>query len=271
MMTVVDSPEETIRSTPPLSVLMYHSASDLGGTPWPELGVPLTLLAEQLGALVGTGLELAGVTEALARRHADPSAPVVAVTFDDAYEDVVPALELVRSLGGTATVYVPTGCLGAKPTWLGAAGEQLPTLTSWSVLQDLQDAGVEIGSHSCRHSQLDLLDPAALDAEVRDSRTALQDRLGAPVASFAYPHGYHSRKVVAAVEAAGYSSATEIGYRRARPGTDDLRLPRLMPLPRHSGEDLLALVQGHGPRAVPLAKRAARPVWRAARRLRARA
>ncbi len=250
---------------------MYHSASDLAGTPWPELGVPLALLSEQLGSLVSAGLELVGVTEALARRRGDPSAPVVAVTFDDAYDDVEPALELVRNLGGSATVYVPTGCVGAKPTWLGPAAQQLPTLTSWAALQALHDAGVEIGSHSCRHGQLDLLDPGELRAEVRDSRAALQDRLGASVASFAYPHGYHSRRVVAAVRSAGYESATEIGYRRARPGTDDLRLPRLMPLPRHSGADLLAQVRGHGPRAVPLAKRAARPAWRLARRLRAHA
>jgi peptidoglycan/xylan/chitin deacetylase (PgdA/CDA1 family) len=100
-------------------------------------------------------------------------------------------------------------------------------MLSWRHLTELGDAGVEIGGHSTSHPQLDQLPPAALQRELRDSKDLLEQRLGRPVHSLAYPFGYSSRRVRAAVAAAGYRSAAAVANGCAGPRPDLLALPRL--------------------------------------------
>jgi hypothetical protein len=83
--------------------------------------------------------------------------------------------------------------------------------------------------------------------------------------SFAYPHGYHSRRVRDVVAETGYDSATEVGRRLYRPGDRRLAVPRLQPVPGQSGADLVALVRAGGPQLLPTVKRLAQPAWRLVR------
>jgi peptidoglycan/xylan/chitin deacetylase (PgdA/CDA1 family) len=66
---------------------------------------------------------------------------------------------------------------------------------------------MRIGSHSMTHPNLCSLDQRRLDAEVRDSKHVLEDVIGAPVTSFAYPAGAVNERVRNAVAAAGYRTA----------------------------------------------------------------
>jgi peptidoglycan/xylan/chitin deacetylase (PgdA/CDA1 family) len=72
----------------------------------------------------------------------------------------------------------------------------------------LAAAGWEIGSHSLTHPDLTTLDAAALEREVAGSRRTLEKALAVKIESFCYPAGRYDDTVVAAVEAAGYASAT---------------------------------------------------------------
>jgi peptidoglycan/xylan/chitin deacetylase (PgdA/CDA1 family) len=49
--------------------------------------------------------------------------------------------------------------------------------------------GVDIGSHTCSHAALGQLSAAEAEAELRASRVALADVLGAPPRAIAYPYG----------------------------------------------------------------------------------
>ena len=68
-------------------------------------------------------------------------------------------------------------------------------MLDWSQLAGLRAAGIEIGGHSHTHPHLDTLAPRAAREEIAGCKALLEQSLGEPVRSFAYPHGYSSRRV----------------------------------------------------------------------------
>jgi peptidoglycan/xylan/chitin deacetylase (PgdA/CDA1 family) len=251
-----------------IPVLMYHSVSSVPGGPLRHLAVPPRLFAEQLQTLAGAGYRLVGLTEALGLRAEGCTDPLVGVTFDDGYADFLSAgVPALAAAGAGATLYASVGHLGMRADWLGRWAPDFGRLLTWDELADVAAAGVEIGSHSLYHHPLDVLPPERLRREVVQSRDALEQRLQVPVPSFAYPHGYHGRRVRAVVRAAGHVNATEVGRRLYRPGDDVLAVPRLQPTCDHSGADLLAMVRVGEGRLVPAVKRVLQPGWRLARRV----
>jgi peptidoglycan/xylan/chitin deacetylase (PgdA/CDA1 family) len=250
-----------VRTAWRLPVLMYHSISHAAVETALPGSVSRHRLEEQLTALVEAGWTLVGLTEALRILDREPTRRVVALTFDDGLLDFQNAAEVLARLGARATLYVPTALVGRRESW----SDPNATL-SWADLTALATAGVEIGSHTCHHRPLDVHPPAVVEREVRDSRHALEDRLGTVVASFSYPHGYNSSNVTDAVARAGYANACVIGRRIAHAGDDRLAIPRVEARPGVTGEEIHDLV-GHGERGLaPVAKRVATPAWRLARR-----
>jgi peptidoglycan/xylan/chitin deacetylase (PgdA/CDA1 family) len=239
--------------TTDLPVLMYHGIPSKAEYVHDDLNVPLAQFRSQLRTLVDDGWELLGLTEALATKAADPERPVLALTFDDAYEDFVGAASVMAQLGARSTLYVPTGRVGDE----GCLG--------WDQLEALTAAGIEIGSHSHHHRPMDTLSDDELTEELELSRAILTGRLDASVRSFCYPHGYSSRRVRKAVAAAGYSNACVIGRRLAGPHDDRFALPRLQPVPGLSAEQLRRMVAQGETGASPVLKRALQPAWRLAR------
>lgn len=246
-----------------LPVLMYHAV----GSPMPSALADLTvapdLLAEQLSALRDDGWALLGLTEALAAHAA--GGRVVALTFDDGFRDfaeaAVPALAAV---GARATLYVPTRAIGRTATWLPAPASDLPLL-SVAELVDVAAEGVEIGSHGAEHVPMDVLPGAEAGRHLAESRRVLADLVRQPVASFCYPHGYHSAALRRRVAAAGYTNACAIGH-RLDDGAEPLAVQRLMVTPAHGGADLQRLVVEGVPPLRPALKRLATPGWRLVRR-----
>jgi peptidoglycan/xylan/chitin deacetylase (PgdA/CDA1 family) len=90
--------------------------------------------------------------------------------------------------------------------------------------------GVEIGAHTQSHPRLANLTLEDQTDEIVGSRLALQDALGSPVSSFAYPFGRRSdftQDTVDLLEQASFELAcsTERGVVAAN--ADRFRLPRL--------------------------------------------
>ena len=94
----------------------------------------------------------------------------------------------------------------------------------WPGARELAGRGFEIGSHSSHHAILSEEPPAAQMADLAESRAALEQGLGVPVTSVAYPNGgrldYDGATLAAAV-AAGYESGIT-----TRKGLTGRRTPR---------------------------------------------
>jgi peptidoglycan/xylan/chitin deacetylase (PgdA/CDA1 family) len=82
-----------------------------------------------------------------------------------------------------------------------------PRLLDWPGVAEMQRAGIEIGAHGVTHAILTRMEHSRAVAEIRDSRAAVAEALGAPPASFAYPNGNVSPELARAVKEAGYARA----------------------------------------------------------------
>lgn len=97
---------------------------------------------------------------------------------------------------------------------------------SWAEVRDLHRDGILVGSHTVSHPRLSSLDAEALRREVTASRHRLEEELGGPIRSFAYPSGDLDERVVTEVGRAGYDIAFTTRPGTNGPGTDPLRVRR---------------------------------------------
>lgn len=215
-------------------ILMYHALSTARTTDFHRWTLPAERLAAHLAYLDREGYRTLTVTALAEYLHnnigfpRDPDADrLVALTFDDAYADFHEvALPLLAGFGMTATLFVPTGYVGASSGWMEHEGEGDREIASWSALADIAASGIEIGAHSHTHPELDLVPDEELAAQVTWPKAELEDHLGRPVRSFAYPYGRYSRRVRDAVRGAGYRAACTMNSWAATEASHPLELPR---------------------------------------------
>lgn len=250
-----------------IPVLLYHSVSDTVDPRFGEWAVSRALFSAHMDALAREGYRAITVRELAKTVFAtDGQAPerTVVITFDDAFEDFYTAAwPELRDNGLTATVFVTTGCVGATSRWLDRQGEGDRRLMGWDQIAEVSAAGVECGAHGHTHVQLDAVRPARLHEEVVRSKEALSSLIG-PVASFAYPHGYHSRRVRRAVREAGFSSGCAVADGLASASDDPYAMSRLVIRTATSVESLLERVGGRA--ATPGPRHLRRATWRSLRR-----
>lgn len=62
-------------------------------------------------------------------------------------------------------------------------------MLSWEEAREMSAGGVRFGSHTVTHPVLSRVDSARAHRELAESKAVLEERLGVPVAGFAYPNG----------------------------------------------------------------------------------
>jgi peptidoglycan/xylan/chitin deacetylase (PgdA/CDA1 family) len=252
-----------------IPILMYHSVSDACAPRFRRFAVrPATFEAQMryLSEQGFTTLTISDLIEAMSGRVAMPRKPVV-VTFDDGFADFYEAaLPVLQQYGQTATLYVVSGAVGKTSTWLDSIGGGARPMVSWSNLIEIQKCGIEIGAHTVTHAALDLLPTAAVKDEIANSKRMLEDGLGRPVVSFAYPFGYQNATVRDVVKAEGYSSACAVQYRMCVPHDDPFALPRHIALDGWDNKTFAAVLEGRPQRFPNFLDRTRSHAWRAARR-----
>lgn len=202
-------------------VLCYHGVGPVpaGGDRW-RLFVSRELFSHHLDVIEEQGYTLLTMGK-LWQLMGDgsPAAHRAAITFDDGLvstaREGIPVL-LNREL--PCSMFVSSGLLGKPNPEAGGTA-----IMSAAEVIELACAGVEIGAHSVDHVRLDdLAYDDALD-QLRRSKAELEDLLGKPVASMAYPYGRASEQTVRATREAGY----ELACVCAGPGPwQALRIPR---------------------------------------------
>lgn len=128
-----------------------------------------------------------------------PTKPII-LSFDDSWQNqYVYAFPLLREYSVTGTFFVFTNSLNRK------------NHLTWDETREIQRAGMEIGSHTKFHPYLDnITDPTELEKEIAGSKTILEESIGVPITTFAYPFGEHGTTTVEEVKRAGYRTARSL-------------------------------------------------------------
>jgi peptidoglycan/xylan/chitin deacetylase (PgdA/CDA1 family) len=255
-------------ATAVVPVLLYHAVTTDPGSHIAPFTVTPDEFERQLDAVLEAGFTPVTFGEMVDGERAGGVPPrPVAITFDDGYADfaehALPALT-ARSL--PSTLFVTTGWLEG-----GKSREPGPTdpMLSWSQLPELLECGVELGTHSHSHPQMDTLTEAALRDELVRPKDQLEEALGRQVDLVAYPHGYNGPRVRRATRAAGYRAAAAVRNVLHPSGEDPFAVSRLSVLSTTTAAEVARWLDGAGAEVAPPRERLLTRGWRAYRRGRA--
>jgi peptidoglycan/xylan/chitin deacetylase (PgdA/CDA1 family) len=255
----------------PIPILLYHSVGTAPARWIAPFSVTSTAFAHQLDAIVErrcTPMCISDLIDRLTSGAPLPDAPVV-ITFDDGFSDTAEiAAPALSERGLSATLYVTTGALRGRRPRLS----HLPPaeMLRWDDLADLEQQGIEIGSHSHCHSQLDTVPRIEAREEIRRSKGELEEALDHPVRSFAYPHGHSDAAVRRLVQEAGFDSACAVNNALSSATDNRFSLSRLTVRATTTVSQVTAWLDGHAAPVAPFQERWRTRGWRCCRRARTR-
>lgn len=181
------------------------------------------------------------------------------ITFDDGYRDnFLNAFPELKRAGVPATFFVATGFIGSTRAFphdtrameRGLSVRDNWEKLTWDDLRLMQEAGMEIGSHTVEHVNMGSADEATMRREIQQSLETLNRELGDRQRCFSFPWGGPadvSPLAVQAIRDAGYYAATTTTHGAVRRG-DDLYLLRRIDAGNGQATPMavLAAIQGFG-------------------------
>jgi peptidoglycan/xylan/chitin deacetylase (PgdA/CDA1 family) len=215
----------TVSQCGAVPVLMYHSIS---GGPGPTCIKPETFRL-QMAILEETGYRVISLMDVLEWMQGGRELPerCVALTFDDGFMDFATiAFPELHGRGWPATVFVPVAHVGGVDRWETASPLGHRPLMDWPTISELAANGVDFGGHGVEHRDLKRVRGAALEAEVLNSKQAIEDRTGCEVTSFAAPYGRTDAEVIRVVRR-HYRMAVGTTLDRAGRDSDQYDVPRI--------------------------------------------
>ncbi|NBS76084.1 MAG: polysaccharide deacetylase family protein [Betaproteobacteria bacterium] len=212
-----------------IPILTYHHTEQAPpkGFALRSLWVSPSSFATQMQWLARLGYTGLSMSELMPYLCGEKKGKVVGITLDDGYQsNLLHALPILKNMGFSATCYVVSGKLGQHNAWDEALGMAQATLMGVEEMRTWVDAGMEVGSHTCSHADLNQISLAEARQELLQSKSDLENLLQKPVTQFCYPYGHFSPEHESLVSQSGYVAATTT--HRGRACTTD----RMTALPR---------------------------------------
>jgi peptidoglycan/xylan/chitin deacetylase (PgdA/CDA1 family) len=175
-----------------LPILMYHSIAEKneGGMPaYYQTTTHPKVFARQMALLKAEGFQGVDLSTGLAwLKSANPDSHVrpVAITFDDGFRNFfTEAFPVLQQQGFTATMFLATAFI-SQPRRRFKDTECL----AWDEVCELRKGGMRFGSHTVNHPRLTDLSWPEIEHELRTSKSELEQHLGEPATTFAYPFAF---------------------------------------------------------------------------------
>jgi peptidoglycan/xylan/chitin deacetylase (PgdA/CDA1 family) len=184
-------------------IFMYHHIADSPTSseyyvPPAKFDVEMKLLHDWGYTTITTSMLVTAITQGASL----PPRPII-ITFDDSwgsqYTNAFPAM---RKYGFTGVLYTVVGYIN-KPSGLPTDPSYLTT----DQLKEMAAAGWEIGSHTETHQNIIVMSGDQMHFEIVQSRKDLEQELGVPILTFAYPFGGANSAITDYVHFAGYIAA----------------------------------------------------------------
>jgi peptidoglycan/xylan/chitin deacetylase (PgdA/CDA1 family) len=159
-------------------------------------------------------------------------------------QDVEAFVEWMKTLDISRRRQVEKEIRAATPGFAPTAAQRAEyDLAGWQELKRLDPRVVTIGSHTMTHPILTSLTAEETDAEMRDSRAALEQHMEREVSIFCYPNGNLNEGALASARRY-YRSAVTVESGTVREEADPHLLPRFSAHPRGSRRLLRRMVLG---------------------------
>jgi peptidoglycan/xylan/chitin deacetylase (PgdA/CDA1 family)/2-polyprenyl-3-methyl-5-hydroxy-6-metoxy-1,4-benzoquinol methylase len=218
-----------VATTDRLAILMYHRVAPAGSATTARYRVTPEAFETQIQYLHDAGFYSVSLEEwQMAMETKKPLlGRAVLITFDDGYLDFLTyAWPVLKRYGFSATVFLVADEVGRSNSWDHVYREEVPLL-GWVEIQQLQDEGVDFGSHSASHRHLTALSPTEIVQEGARSRAILERKLERRLKAFAYPYGDTDPVVQHLIGACGYNFGLSCRPDLSRFQDSLLDLPRL--------------------------------------------
>jgi len=156
------------------------------------------------------------------------SGRVVGLTFDDGYKNnLTYALPILKKLGFSATLYIVSANIGGINNWDSSKGIPEKKIMNEKEIKDWIDYGMEIGSHTLSHIDLQKCSSETAFKEINQSKIDLENIFKTTITHFCYPYGNFNKKILCIVKKAGYVTATTTIRGRSSTNNAILELPRV--------------------------------------------
>lgn len=209
-----DLPQKTeafeLNKSAVVSILGYHDFRERGGSP---MIIAASKFREQMKAIKESGIPVIPLSDVLAWRKGQKNIPEesIVITMDDGWQGVYEhAYPVLKEYGFPFTVYV-------YKKYVNIGGRSL----TWLQIKEMMNNGCEIGSHSISHESLrakkgrtEKQQQEWLLAELKDSKIFLEENLGVPVTSFAYPFGIFDDAVAEMGLQLGYETLVTVNSQK---------------------------------------------------------
>lgn len=180
-------------------ILLYHHIVDMDAQN--RYNVSTSMFNAEMQALQQwgyTSITVSTLADAIRNGGSLPEKPVL-ITFDDGDIDVYNnAFPIMKQYGYVGTFYIVANRIGSDQ------------FVNADQIKEMYDAGWEIGSHSFTHADMGA-DHSVIRHEGYDSRATLQEKLGIPISTFAYPFGGWDATVASFTAGYGYTSGAGLG------------------------------------------------------------
>jgi peptidoglycan/xylan/chitin deacetylase (PgdA/CDA1 family) len=206
---------------------MYH-AFGAGRERASRFVIPARRFRAQMWWLWKRGYNVLSLEEYAAHRreHRLPPAKSVVITIDDGCLDAdMVARPILEQLGFPATLFLITS--RPREGAHGDSGLDERPVIDLARARALPGRAIRFGAHTRTHPDLAEIEGTALEEEIRGSKDDLEQALGKPVTTFAYPYGSVTPSAREVVRAAGFSVACGVQPGRNRPATDPFDLRRI--------------------------------------------
>lgn len=217
-----------------IPVLQYHRVvAEIPGKSRFNIYVTRADFEKQLAVLKRHSFTPITFSDFLSRRL--PQKPII-LTFDDGYADHYHiAFPLLKKYGLKAVIYILGNRNITSNCWDVPLGEPEVPLLKPEQIREMAESGlVDFGGHSMDHRNLIALSTTEMEREIVDSKKSIEEMIGQPVASFAYPYGSYNGKVKECTAAAGYIFGVASDRGPARFGADLFAIRRIPIFPHTS-------------------------------------